>query len=798
MVLSRGFSLVLGLLVAACGIAGARAVRPAGSTLSPAVAGPTEAPTKVEASSRGRSGGKPLDLTDFRPLLVRIEHEKVRALLDDGQLEEAIQALVVQYKQMPADPQGAARIEYLQGSLFRASGQGALAEQKFDAAAQCDWPLKEDALLAKAELQLAAKNAPGALVTLGKLTTLSQEARALLASARAYEEIKDAVGALASYSALLGTSHEAEAHLGIARVHLVEAEQAAASEARSEAASAAANQAELARVGLPPEGEVATDAAVLIARARSLGAKVNSLSLELRLAHLRGLIDSRDFDAADVAAASMSVPSKPLFSPELCQFDYLRGKLLAAHNEWGAAADRIVQSAGGCTSDPELHASLLFNAGKYSAADGRHTKAIQFFDDLQARYPDSNLSDDARLRAAKSYLKAGMNARFVTELSRMPEDYPEGDMTKEGVLDLALYLMERDDWSGASQVLERAATIVRQRDSARGHEFSGTERYFLARCLQKLGKEQEALKEYESIVIDVPLSYYMLHAYSRLLDASPARARAALEEGLKRAQELPFEFPYRPEYDSPEFRRGMELLVVGETDEGAALLSRLGLSEGADDALLWGIALLHDRAGDAHRSHQIARGRLSDWFAHYPAGDWNGPWEIGFPRPYHSIVQKESQATGVPEWFIYGVMREESTFMPHVVSHANAYGLMQIIPPTARGIGMAAGLPYSPEALKKPPVNIAIGSRVLENLGRRFKKNPWLAIPGYNAGPGRPARWLRERPNVDFDVWVETIPFRETRRYTKRVLASRAAYAFVYYRQDAQTALVLPERLTVN
>src|SRR5690606_39439784 len=104
-------------------------------------------------------------------------------------------------------------------------------------------------------------------------------------------------------------------------------------------------------------------------------------------------------------------------------------------------------------------------------------------------------------------------------------------------------------------------------------------------------------------------------------------------------------------------------------------------------------------------------------------------------------------------------MHEESTFKRRVDSHANASGLLQIIPPTARGIGKAAGLPYSPEALKRPPVNIAIGSRVLENLGRRFKKNPWLAIPGYNAGPGRPARWLRERPNVDLDVWVEMIPF---------------------------------------
>jgi soluble lytic murein transglycosylase len=141
-------------------------------------------------------------------------------------------------------------------------------------------------------------------------------------------------------------------------------------------------------------------------------------------------------------------------------------------------------------------------------------------------------------------------------------------------------------------------------------------------------------------------------------------------------------------------------------------------------------------------------------------------------------------------------MREESTFKPRVVSHADAYGLMQVIPPTARGIARKSGHPTSPEALKTPSVNIAIGSRVLQELARRFRTNPWLAIPGYNAGPGNPSKWLRERPNVDFDVWVEMIPYRETRRYTKRVLASRAAYAFLYYREEAQTALVLPRRLT--
>ena len=78
----------------------------------------------------------------------------------------------------------------------------------------------------------------------------------------------------------------------------------------------------------------------------------------------------------------------------------------------------------------------------------------------------------------------------------------------------------------------------------------------------------------------------------------------------------------------------------------------------------------------------------------------------------------------------------------------------------------------------------------------RFKQNPVLAIPGYNAGPGRPLRWLRERPHMDFDVWVESIPYSETRRYTKRVLASRAAYAYLYAPATADEAMVLPLALT--
>lgn len=795
---ARTTTILLSLLAAACGLTGAQAVRPAGTTLTS-----TGAPLLVTKSalieqSDVKSTGARLDLSEFRPVLARVEYAGIQERLDAGEPARAAEEFAAVVKGLKDAGLERARHEYALGMLQLEAQNDALSRIAFERAASFDWALTQDARLRAAELSVKMGDAESALAAWKELTTLKETPRAVAVRAAALSELKRFAEAVEVWRSLLQQSESPSARLELAKVLLASAEQHEPGKERVSLAIEAASEAERARLGLPPDNEISRAVAIVLQKATVSGAPAQpERSLKQELAHLRGLVAERSFDEAEKATLSISIDKVPRYSAERCEYDYLRGKVLAGQRKWGEAADRIASSAENCTLDKEMHSWLLFNAGKYSAADGRHTKAVRFYEELEKLYPTSTLADDARLRAAKSYQTQGITARFVSLLRDMPEDYPEGDMTREGVMELALYRIERNDWSGAAQLLERAARVVRDRDSARGHEYSGTERYFLARARQELGQEEPALLEYESIVRELPLSYYMLQAYSRLLEAEPARARRALNEGIELAKKTPFEFPHRPEYDSPEFQRGMELLRVGDIVEGKRLLDAVGLGEGADDALLWGIALLYDRAGDAHTSHGIARGRLTDWFAHYPEGSWQGPWQIGFPRPYHQLVERESKATGVPEWFIYGVMREESTFRPSVVSHADAYGLMQIILPTARGIAKKSGHPATATALKQPSVNIAIGSRVLQELGRYFRENPWLAIPGYNAGPGRPKRWLSERPNVDFDVWVEMIPYRETRRYTKRVLASRAAYAFVYHREESQTALVLPKRLRV-
>jgi soluble lytic murein transglycosylase len=155
-------------------------------------------------------------------------------------------------------------------------------------------------------------------------------------------------------------------------------------------------------------------------------------------------------------------------------------------------------------------------------------------------------------------------------------------------------------------------------------------------------------------------------------------------------------------------------------------------------------------------------------------------------------VASESQRQRIPEALAYAIMREESGFDPRVVSPASAVGLMQLIVPTAKGMGRPLHLPGDAESLKRPEVNVAIGCRYLAVLRQQFADSPLLAIPGYNAGGGAARRWINERPAQDFDLWVERIPYEETRLYTKRVITSMTAYEMLYAPDGASEARRTP------
>ncbi len=149
-----------------------------------------------------------------------------------------------------------------------------------------------------------------------------------------------------------------------------------------------------------------------------------------------------------------------------------------------------------------------------------------------------------------------------------------------------------------------------------------------------------------------------------------------------------------------------------------------------------------------------------------------------FPMPYCHWVEKSAGEQKLPQSWIYGIMRQESRFIPTIRSSAGALGLMQVMPATGRWTAKKIGMTgFRAASLSEPPVNIALGTTYLRLLFEDLDASPVLATIAYNAGPARARAWRARLPNtLESARFIENIPFSETREYVKNVLANRHTY----------------------
>ena len=194
---------------------------------------------------------------------------------------------------------------------------------------------------------------------------------------------------------------------------------------------------------------------------------------------------------------------------------------------------------------------------------------------------------------------------------------------------------------------------------------------------------------------------------------------------------------------------------------------------------------------------RLLRGRAAPFWGHYPVGAWRIHWEAAYPRAFEANVVQEAGKNQIPASLVWAIMREESAFIPEARSGSNAYGLMQLIPPTAKWIAQGTTLPFDEASLKKPDVSVALGARLLAKLRQTHASHPGLAIAAYNGGSGAVTRWLSSRHQDDFDLFVELIPWDETRNYVKRVMMSEAVYTFLYDSAVLHGTLTTPRRVAL-
>jgi soluble lytic murein transglycosylase-like protein len=144
-----------------------------------------------------------------------------------------------------------------------------------------------------------------------------------------------------------------------------------------------------------------------------------------------------------------------------------------------------------------------------------------------------------------------------------------------------------------------------------------------------------------------------------------------------------------------------------------------------------------------------------------------------YPQPHREQFLKAALTTKVPYELLLALTRSESAFDPQATSGVGAMGLMQLMPKTAERLRQGAG---QPRALYQPELNIELGSRYLGSLYEEFDRKWYLAIAAYNAGPEAVHKWLARYPKASPALFVELIPYPETKGYVKKVLETHATY----------------------
>ncbi len=151
---------------------------------------------------------------------------------------------------------------------------------------------------------------------------------------------------------------------------------------------------------------------------------------------------------------------------------------------------------------------------------------------------------------------------------------------------------------------------------------------------------------------------------------------------------------------------------------------------------------------------------------------------LRYPRPFSAAVAAASEFAKVPGDWLLAVMRQESLFRVDAVSRANARGLMQMLPSTAEAVARRWHLPPPPNGRVEPEVAIRLGAAYLRELLDHYGDDLPLALAAYNAGVAAVARWQPPKP-LDADVWLENIPYNETRSYVEHALENIVAFAWV-------------------
>ncbi len=451
-------------------------------------------------------------------------------------------------------------------------------------------------------------------------------------------------------------------------------------------------------------------------------------------------------------------------------------------------------SLGGSPTEEEKSWKLLFEARLEEKAG----RARQAANSLLALAGNKVVSQVALVRAAAAIPAAGFSKNELEKAVRLLASLPAGSEAREkAFLALWRWRLRQADQAGAEYF------AIKVLDNGRENGDASAFLYRQAWDDSLSGKVAAAYGLLGDLVAALPkpneTHQAALYTLLRTGGLSPAKAEEARTELLSTSKYGYFGYRLRnfsppvgdeasgPLPERPAGSPGTHLYKSALLDEIALYPEAEGELSMASDArpsagLFWALSQEARKAGDLPKTIIAARKAFPGSFGQ--AGDLlpDDVFKAFYPLEHAAAIQSASHDTGLPALFLASVIRQESLWDKEAISRSGAVGLMQLMPYTAREVARKNGLaPPTPERLRTPEWNIPAGARYLKEVFDRWDGRYDLALASYNAGPGNVDKWLA-RPGCpqEPDLFIESIPFSETRQYVRRIALNYWEYRRLY------------------
>ncbi len=411
---------------------------------------------------------------------------------------------------------------------------------------------------------------------------------------------------------------------------------------------------------------------------------------------------------------------------------------IARNTDDDAQLTTILQHMRATTPNSPWLESALFTAGNMYLLRQDYDRAIDYYREIHERFPNSSKAAYAHWKCAWLTYRQSRPEQATKYFDEQIEFYPASNEVPN-----AIY------WRG------RMAEASQNYGLARAYYLKLTDRY----------------RNY----------YYGVAARKRLatLPDAPAVAVASLQRipGITRIE--PESLQTSPPEDDLHYNRSRLLENAGALDLAVKEL-QAGTTTGPSWEMVE-IARMYTGAGEYYRALQALKRAISGYFAMDVSALPQPYWEGLFPRPYWDALRRYSDENGLDPYLVASLIRQESEFNPGVVSHANAYGLMQLLPKTGKGTAKQVGLQnYKTDSLLDPAINIELGTKYFREMVDHFGGQVEYALAAYNAGSSRVEDWRSSGNFHDIEEFVESIPFTETREYVQAIVRNAEVYKQVY------------------